>query len=571
MMDSSENLTSAGTFAIRWPYYSGAGQKWRFKANGSYDKVVNVNSGLTLDVDSASLNRRKDDIAMTLVRLPTNLFPFKLVSLNPFYFNRCQFNRCRLNRCEHDLLVLLSSCLLIAIVAIALPVRANAYANRANRVDRNIDVLFGDEIRQATTKVKWHGEPLTPDTIYALALTGASWEVAWGKDHLFSLARTDSHRGNGRKGRTRDQRQAERTVADNYRQRDYRGVVRAASANFSLDEISSNPDLKEAVGTSFMELGQPERAFAIFAAPYQPRAEGKRDSRESAENVSDSNRLFREGAFDAARRAGLQKEAIAFALSLLLEPGTESPGVHVAALRYLDQSGVDMERVLVGVLEAPEHLRGLTAYTYAAADLLVLHATPHLLPIFVQMSESDDAYLRARALLGLGEIAYQARPGDHNGWGDRIVPAALHEYGISNGQRKLILQKARDAANDGHYRLRAAAALALGLMGIDDALPILHKLAKDRAYTISPPMNERTDRPRRLRFPVREAASAALARYGVDVDPGGGELEGRALDAARRGGQDVTNDRSRLRHDVVSALLISPTDILPPLDEEEPR
>jgi hypothetical protein len=460
------------------------------------------------------------------------------------------------------LLTLLWGCMLTGMAMSSATARADAGARGA---DRAIDALFGDEIRQAAAKIKWRGEPLTADTVYALALTGASWEVAWGKDHLFSLARTEAHRNN-RKGRTRDWRQAAQEVADDYRQRDYRGVVRAASANFSLDEIANDPDLKEAVGISFMELGQPERAFAIFAAPYQPRSDERNDRRSPTVSLNEGDRLFREGAFDAARRAGLQKEAIAFALSLLLEPGVDMPGVHTGAQRYLDESGVDVERVLLGVLEAPERLRQLSAYSYAAADLLVLRASPHLLPVFVQMSESDDAYLRARALLGLGEIAYQDRPGDHSGWGERIVPATLHEYGISNGQRKMILLKVRDAANDGNFRLRAAAALALGLMGSDDALPLLQKLARDRAYIVSPPMNERASGPRHLRYPVREAAAAALARYGVSVDPGGGDFQGRRLDEARRGGQDVTGDRSRLRHDAVSALLISPTDVLPPLD-----
>ena len=112
-------------------------------------------------------------------------------------------------------------------------------------------------------------------------------------------------------------------------------------------------------------------------------------------------------------------------------------------------------------------------------------------------------------------------------------------------------------------------ALALGLMGSNDALPLLQKLAKDRAYLLSPWSGGRTDGPRHIRFPVREAAAAALTRYGVDVDTGGGELSSRELFTARRGGQDVSNDRNHLRRDVVSALLIFPTDVLPPLEQGE--
>ena len=438
---------------------------------------------------------------------------------------------------------------------------------RTVSADRSIETLFGDEIRQATDKVRWRGEPLTADTVYALALTGASWELAWGKEHLFSLARNESRNGGARRPRPHGNGNGNpsQEVAESYRLRDYRRVVSLASANFSLDEIAADPDLKEAVGTSFMELGQPERAFAIFAAPYHPRVEMKGDRRQPAAELPDSDQRFREGAFNAARQAGLQKEAVAFALSLLLEPGTDTPRIDTNALRYLERSGVDIDRVLLGVLEAPEHLRGLAAYTYAAADLLVLRATPRLLPIFVRMAESDDVYLRARALLGLGVIAYQAWPGDHAGWMDRILPVTPREYGISAGQRKLIAQKVQEAANSGEYRLRAASALALGLLGDNSALPLLQKLAKDRAYLLSPAAADR-ERERRIRFPVREAAAAALARYGVEMQPGGGELSGRSLDQARRGGQDVTNDRAHLRHDVVSALILSPTDTLPPFE-----
>ena len=61
-------------------------------------------------------------------------------------------------------------------------------------------------------------------------------------------------------------------------------------------------------------------------------------------------------------------------------------------------------------------------------------------------------------------------------------------------------------------------------------------------------------------IPALLGASAALARYGVAAEAGGGDLEGKALDAARRGGQDETNDRRNLRRDVAGQLVISPLD-----------
>ena len=45
-----------------------------------------------------------------------------------------------------------------------------------------------------------------------------------------------------------------------------------------------------------------------------------------------------------------------------------------AALDILDAQGVEIDRVLLGILSAPERLRGLPAYAYAAADLLTYRA-----------------------------------------------------------------------------------------------------------------------------------------------------------------------------------------------------
>src|SRR5262249_25067741 len=155
---------------------------------------------------------------------------------------------------------------------------------------------------------------------------------------------------------------------------------------------------------------------------------------------------------------------------------------------------------------------------------------------------SEDAYLRSRALIGLGVVCYQARPNDPPDWAARVVAAPLREYGLSAGQRKLIHKEIQEGINSDKYRIRASAALALALVGEDEVVPLLQKLAKDRVYPLSTlpsaPVNARF---RRLQFPVRMAAAAALARYGVQADSGGGDLEGRALDAAKRGGQDETN------------------------------
>ncbi len=431
----------------------------------------------------------------------------------------------------------------------ALPARAGlAWA------PRDADSLFRDEIRQAATGLHWHGERLTDDCSYAAALTGASWESAWGKEHLFWLGWADC-KERGKRPATRE-RGAEDEIRNGFSDRDYRRVVGVAMNAFSLEQISCDPDLKEAVGTSFLEMGQPERAFPIFASPFK--------ALHVTRDLIERNRSFRERAREAAVRAGLRKEAIAFEMSLLLEPGGERPEVNTHALDALFQEGVDIDRIVLGILAAPPRLRGLPDYTYVAADLLVLRARPQMLPLLMELAESDDVYLRARALLGLGILAYRARPNEGDGEWRRIVPVALRETGISEGQRAMVAQAALRAAHDGRYRLRAAGALALGLIGDDANLPLLRQLAHDHAYVLFPaPPGE--DHRQHIVFPVRLTAAAVLPRFGERGELCDETLAPRALDLARHGNQDVTHDRSGLRQVVYSALAISPTDVSLPI------
>jgi HEAT repeat protein len=414
--------------------------------------------------------------------------------------------------------------------------------------------LFSDEMQQATAKLKWRGERLTEDTVYAVALTGLSWELAWGNDHLFSLAWGDYRKVptlSKRGGNSYSALVAE--VQRYYADHDYRRAVSIAFANFSLDEIGCDVDLKEPVGYSLLTMGQPERAFPLFAAPFDPTR--------SLLNVAEADRKFREAALNAARRAGLTKEAIAFALSLLLEPGQDAPTLNETALRYLEEVGVDVERVLLGILQTPEHLRDLPAYQYAAADLLAYRASPRLLPFLLHLAQSDDVYLRSRAVIGLGIAAYQPRAADPMDWTEKAVLMPLREYGLSAAERKLIDKEIRDAAVSDKYRLRAAAGLALALTGTEENVPLLQKLARDRAYVLSTPEVSAGGHVRHLMFPVRMAAAVGLARFGIQADPGGGDLAGKALDTARRGGEDVTNDRRNLRREVASHIYVSPLDM----------
>ena len=262
-------------------------------------------------------------------------------------------------------------------------------------------------------------------TIYALALTGASWELAWGKDPMFSLAW-----GDGRKAPALNKSDGRNYIAlvhevqRLYEQKQYRLAVQTAQRNFSLDQIGCDVFLKEPVGMSFMALGQPEQAFPIFAAPFEPP--------HSQASVPELNRRFRELALDAAQHAGLARETIAFALSLLLDPGSDSPHLHEAALAVLDKQGVDIDRVLLGILSAPEHLRGLPSYAYAASDLLAYRVSPRLIPVMLNLADSDDVHLRGRALLALGIVGYQARADDPKGWASQVALTPLREYGLSS-------------------------------------------------------------------------------------------------------------------------------------------
>lgn len=474
----------------------------------------------------------------------------------------------RLTAC---LLVLLA-CLCPGLIATAgsasapVPVRHEA-------VDASI--LFRDEIQQVEQKLRWRGEKLTDDTRYAIALTGLSWESAWGREHLFSMVsatagptaapteRAVSRKGSGRSRDSLEYVDQASEVRRAYLDRDFRRALSAASTNFLLEEIAVDPVLKEAVGVSFVELGQPERAFPIFAALFQPKI-GQGEPEEL-------NRKFRLLAFEAAQRSHLEKESIAFTLSLLLEPGKPDAMVDRQRIAFLERNGVDLDRVLLGILEAPERLRGLPNYGYAAADLLAVRASPRFLPILLHLVDSSDVHFRSRALLGLGIIGYRPQSGEPQNWSASILPYTsfpLREYGISVGQRQRIDREIDRAAASDNYRLRTAAALAAALCGGEEGRTILQKLRRDRSYLLSPLLSNGS---RQLAFPVRLAAMAGLARYSMNVAMDSsasnfsanftsGELSGKPLDALRHGNQEVTNDRRGLRHFVASQLLITPSD-----------
>jgi len=430
----------------------------------------------------------------------------------------------------------------------ASPGRRASYRTSSDAAE--IERLFRDDIQQAAVRLKWRGEPLNADTAYALALTGASWEPAWGKIHLFSMAWGDSRKlvGPERAGARSESVDA---VTAAFAEHRYSDVTALADRNLSASRIACDPALKEPVGRSLLALGHPDQAFDVFASPFDP---GR-----SREQAVEENLRFRWGAFEAARRSGRLRESIAFAASLLLEPGGQRPEVNRECLAYLEGVGVDLDRLLIGVLQAPEHLGGLSGYYYASASLLVYRASPRLIPLFFHLCRSEDVYLRSRAVIALGLLAYEPDARDWPGWERRVLPVPVRRYGLSTGAREMISREINAAAASDRYRLRVAAAIAASLAGGEDSLNLLRKLALDRAYILSAP-RAGGSRARQIVFPVRVAANAGLARYSRDAETGNGEFSGRALQQARRGGEDVTNDRRDLRNDVASQVFVSPLD-----------
>jgi hypothetical protein len=434
---------------------------------------------------------------------------------------------------------------------------------RQDNKNREITALFRDEIAQADQKMRWHGERLSDDTLYALAMTGISWEIAWNRDHPFSLTWGEygkAPRLNGQSGKNDLEFIDE--VRRAYERRDYRRVVDVASAHFTLEQIGCEPTLKEDVGRSLLAMGQSEQAFPVFAAPCTPNLSVVENAR--------VNRRFREAALEAAQHAGLKREVVAFSLSLLLEPGPDMPNVDTARMKDIESMGIDIDRVLLGILQSPNRLRGLPAYTYAAADLLTYRASPSLLPVLARLAENEDVYLRSRAVTGLGILAYRARPNDPGDWAQRLIDVPLRETSVSASERKLIDRAVKEAVNSDRYRIRIAGIVALALMGEDDTATLLQRLAKDRTYILTAPNGER-DKTRRLLFPVWSAAAAGLNRFAMKEEVDGGDLSGKDLEREKRGGRDETNDRRNLRRDIVSQLALSPFDVPVPLAEETPR
>ena len=112
-------------------------------------------------------------------------------------------------------------------------------------------------------------------------------------------------------------------------------------------------------------------------------------------------------------------------------------------------------------------------------------------------------------------------------------------------------------------KVRAAAALSMSLIDAEDAPAILKKLSKDRAYLLT--LGEAghfNSRVKRIQFPVRAAVAIALSRFNIEIETGEGEFAGKLLDQAKRGGQDVSKEKTKLNASKTENPSLSPLERL---------
>jgi HEAT repeat protein len=297
-----------------------------------------------------------------------------------------------------------------------------------------------------------------------------------------------------------------------------------------------------------------ETRFAVAASglSWSPVSDGTPLFRSEKKVLRYEDGNSRLSAFQKARQIKARKEAFAFALSLVLDPPNYDTVAWVQAFEYLRIYDADFDKALIGVLQAPEKLPVLPAYQHAVMDALVHRASPRLLPLFLNLAEVKDPFLRSRAIVGLGVIGYRARTGSNDSITDFRV--ALHENGISAVQQRFISQTITRAAQDSNFRVRAAAALALGLTGDEEDLVVLKKLAKDKAYIVLAAPDKST---KEIVYPVRYQAARSLARFKQEEEDAHGTYSGKALGKATRGGQDITKEVAGAHHEPVTRMLVT--------------
>ncbi len=251
----------------------------------------------------------------------------------------------------------------------------------------------------------------------------------------------------------------------------------------------------------------------------------------------------------AATQSDNQKLAVPYALSLALDPDDLGRPLWSSIHAYLGRFDDDYDDVLVGIEEAPRDLPILSLYQYAAADLLVWRASPRLIPFLLTMASSGDAYLRSRAIAALGVAAYDPSTSSAQ---EVLGILKLKAGSISANQRRMVTYTLRRAVTDDNYRVRAAAAFALGLAGGQEDIALLKMLGKDRAYTVHP-VDADSGTQWDYDFPVRREAYSALSRLGeplVRFDLGT-TTEPHEVPRMVKGCRNVTRDMSGMRKDEI--------------------
>jgi hypothetical protein len=285
-------------------------------------------------------------------------------------------------------------------------------------------------------------------------------------------------------------------------------------------------------------------AVAASGIGWRPAAGGAALLRDDRKGLRYSSAEVRLRGFSAAVREREDKAAFAFALSLVLDPAPAHADWS-SAVAFVSQYDDGFDKVLVGILQAPERLPLLPAYEYAVADVLVFRGSVRLLPLLLTLADSKDDYLRSRAIAALGVAAcrrdYASPP--------RSLLFAPRAQTLSVGQRRMVAQALERAASDRSVRVRAAAAMALGLAGGEDEMPTLERLLQDPACLRSGGKSRAT-----LVFPVRSQAADALADLGREQAPVGGVFEGAELKRALRGTIDVSRELAPGRRGKASAV-----------------
>ena len=240
-----------------------------------------------------------------------------------------------------------------------------------------------------------------------------------------------------------------------------------------------------------------------------------------------------------SQRLPPDKLSIPVALSLALDPSTANGVEWREAKEHLALFGNDFDRMLIGILQAPDKMPLLHSYQYAALNILVERANPRILPLFLTLAESKDPYYRARAAIGLGIIGYRKVD---NGMSIKLqIP--LRIYGISTVVQRIIAADLHRLATDGNWRVREAAATGMSMIADKMDIDLLRRMARDSAMLVQKEPGGK----KIVNFPVREAAVKALERLNEKADSESGVYDLRQFKKVSKSANDVTRQHMEIK------------------------